>query len=368
MGSSSGISLLFVEDDPNDARTVERMLYEHPVASDQESRDLAHVEFVDHVDNLADGLERVTDTSPEVVLLDLNLPDCTGLETLQVMVNRAPSVPIVVLTGETDVGIDAIRRGAQDYLVKGAITGELLLRTLRYAVERSRTRHELRDLNHRLSLLNRIVRTDIRNDVSMIVGWSDRLRDRVDEVDSDAVESVLEASQHMLDLTDTAATLMDVLSTNLHEQREPCDLYGVLDAELETIRQAYDVDIAVDRVVPDIDSVIVAGSPLLGAVFNQLLTNAAIHTDRVQPRITVATEIEDGCASVEIADDGVGMPDAQKSSIVDADGANASRSGMGSGLYLVTTVLEAIGGDLDIRDNVPRGTVVIVTLDLIRPY
>ena len=73
-------------------------------------------------------------------MLDLSLPDADGLETLVRTHAQAPSVPIVVLTGLDDEGlaIRAVREGAQDYLVKGQVTGQLLVRAMRYATERKR--------------------------------------------------------------------------------------------------------------------------------------------------------------------------------------------------------------------------------------
>src|SRR5690349_5085386 len=88
---------------------------------------LAHADrggfFVESVSRLADGLRRVTAGGIDLVLLDLSLPDSTGLETFQEMFRAAPEVPIVVLTGldDEDIGLAALREGAQDYVLKGEI-------------------------------------------------------------------------------------------------------------------------------------------------------------------------------------------------------------------------------------------------------
>ena len=74
------------------------------------------------------------------MLLDLSLPDADGLETLVRAHAQAPKIPIVVLTGHDDeaLAVRAVRAGAQDYLVKGRVDGELLVRSIRYASERGR--------------------------------------------------------------------------------------------------------------------------------------------------------------------------------------------------------------------------------------
>ena len=369
MDSLRAVDLLLVEDDPDDARFVDRLITEHQTALERSGREAAvSINSVEHVDRLSAGIERVGSDSPDVVLLDLALPDSAGLETIDRLVDRAPSVPIVVLTGhnEGELGVDAIRCGAQDYLVKGSITAELLLRTIGYAIERARTQRQLLDRNHRLALLNRLIRTDIRNDLSMVVGWGDQLRSSVDPRDEPALEALLEAATHTLELTDTAAELMDVLAADIDVEREACDLVTVLETELDRLQGEFGDAVTVDRTALPDESVVVSASPTLGSVFAQLLSNAAVHTDRPTASITVALETTADRATVVIADDGVGIPDSQKRLLSDPDARFDADSGMGTGLYLVTTVLDILDGDLEITDNDPRGTAVSVTLDRVR--
>jgi DNA-binding NarL/FixJ family response regulator len=85
----------------------------------------------------------------DLALLDLGLPDSKGLETIRKAQEALPGLPIIVLTGQADehLGLEAIRAGAHDYLVKGGISGESLGRAIRYALERSRTEEALRQAN-----------------------------------------------------------------------------------------------------------------------------------------------------------------------------------------------------------------------------
>ena len=124
------ISVLLVEDNPADARLLRE------VVSEVEG---SHISLT-HVETLAAALARL-DTQPfDVVMLDLSLPDADGLQTLVRTHQRAPAVPIVVLTGLDDeqLAMLAVREGAQDYLVKGQVTGYILVRAMRYATERKR--------------------------------------------------------------------------------------------------------------------------------------------------------------------------------------------------------------------------------------
>ncbi len=360
MSTSAGVTILLVEDKPADADFVKKLLVEH--RKDLEIRDqdyVADIGSIEHVDCLADGLERVASEDIDLVLLDLGLPDSEGLDTVLSMCEQAP-VPIIVLTGQKGIGVSAIQCGAQDYLIKGQITADSLIRTIAYAIERARVTRKLQDRNHRLAVVNEILRTDIRNDMSMVIGWGDLLRNRVRKDDQATVEKLLKASRHTLTLVDTAAELIDILSKPEMIEPRPCELRSILQAELDRCRQEAVVDLTADWQVAD-ESITVLGTPMLSSVFKHLLRNAVTHTDRTEPTITVTIRQTTETVSVAVADDGVGISEAQKNQIVDPEPSTGDR--IGNGLYFVTTVLNNIGGELMIDDNVPRGTVMTVRLD-----
>jgi signal transduction histidine kinase len=125
------LSVLLIEDNPGDARLIRLMLEE---AQEQQSLKLTHV------DRLALGLERLREPGTDVLLLDLGLPDSYGLDTFVHARSAAPGVAIVVLSGQTDtaVALRAVQEGAQDYLLKGHVDPEGLVRALRYAIEHKR--------------------------------------------------------------------------------------------------------------------------------------------------------------------------------------------------------------------------------------
>jgi serine phosphatase RsbU (regulator of sigma subunit) len=130
--------ILLVEDDHGDAVLVQASLEQAGIAADS----------VIWKRTLAEGCAALAD-QPTCVLLDLGLPDASGLGALLAVVEESPDTPVIVLTGRHDPsGVDALAIGAQDYLVKDDITPDLLLRSIRYAVERKRaqlTSQQLRD-------------------------------------------------------------------------------------------------------------------------------------------------------------------------------------------------------------------------------
>ena len=124
------VRILLVEDNPLDARMFREML-----------RECSAGRFnLEHADRLATALGCLSQGHFDVVLLDLSLPDARGLETVTTVHSHAPKVPIVVLTSLDDeaTGVRAVRAGAQDYLIKGRVSGDLLVRSIRYACERAR--------------------------------------------------------------------------------------------------------------------------------------------------------------------------------------------------------------------------------------
>src|SRR5579864_5418605 len=130
-----GIRVLLVEDNPGDARLLVELLRETEAGRLK----------LEQVDRLNTALERLSRERFDLVLLDLSLPDEQGLNTLVRAHACAPKVPIVVLTGLDDEGlaVKAVRAGAQDYLVKGRVDGDLLVRSIRYATERGRAMEAL---------------------------------------------------------------------------------------------------------------------------------------------------------------------------------------------------------------------------------
>jgi len=128
------MNILVIDDDDGDLRVVSLALKktcpEHALVS---------------AGTLAEGMDRLRQGGIDLVLLDLGLPDSHGLETVDRVCRTYADIPIVVLTGlnSEGAGLEALRRGATDYLVKDKLSAELLSRTLRYSLERKRLEQRL---------------------------------------------------------------------------------------------------------------------------------------------------------------------------------------------------------------------------------
>ena len=127
--------VLLIEDNPGDARLLKEMLAEEPPAPFRLSC----------ADRLSNAMELLSSQTVDLLLLDLSLPDSQGLDTFSKVYAHSPKVPIIVLTGNDDsaLALAAVKAGAQDYLFKGRLDRELLVRSMQYSIERKRYQEEL---------------------------------------------------------------------------------------------------------------------------------------------------------------------------------------------------------------------------------
>ncbi len=136
MTTNQTLNILLIEDNPGDVKLIKTFLQDSSVKH----------EFI-HASNLFEGSEEIKTKPVDIVLLDLTLPDSAGFKTLTTFVEKFPRVPVIVLTGLNNeiVGNQAIKAGAQDFLVKGQFDGKLLGRSIRYALQRFKTQLKLEE-------------------------------------------------------------------------------------------------------------------------------------------------------------------------------------------------------------------------------
>jgi signal transduction histidine kinase len=147
------IKVLLVEDNPGDARLLREALAE-----------IARARFdLTHVERLGEAIRRLEEERFDIILLDLSLPDAHGLDAVVWAHGQVSHLPIVVLTGleSEEVAAETLRQGAQDYLVKGKVDGHLLVRSIRYAIERKRAEEQIQESLRRLRALREIERATI---------------------------------------------------------------------------------------------------------------------------------------------------------------------------------------------------------------
>lgn len=138
-----GTNILLVEDNLSYSKLVEKIL--------SESGSEAYIR--ECVDTISKGLEALENTDFDLVLLDLKLPDSEGLDTFKTLHDYCPDTPVIVLTATSDErkALEAVKSGAQDYLIKGEVDGRQLDRSIRYAVERQREMNKIKQVEYALS-------------------------------------------------------------------------------------------------------------------------------------------------------------------------------------------------------------------------
>lgn len=139
----NNIKILLIEDSNFDARIIKDML--------EKTHGIEHLKLnfqIIWAKTLEEGKRKLSKDFYDVILLDLTLPDSIGLNTLKSVYTDSPEAPIIVLTGLNDqsIAIRAVREGAQDYLVKGQFTMDLLLRSIHYSIERHKMLMALRSM------------------------------------------------------------------------------------------------------------------------------------------------------------------------------------------------------------------------------
>ena len=147
------MQILLVEDNPDDAEILREILLESATGRFQ----------LTHVERLEEARHHLAEGRFDIVLLDLSLPDSQGFETFRSLQGEYTEMPIIVLTGTDDeaLALAAVQAGAQDYLVKGEGDSHLLVRAMRYAIERKRSAEKIKkELREKEMMLRELERHD----------------------------------------------------------------------------------------------------------------------------------------------------------------------------------------------------------------
>lgn len=365
-GQSLSQTLLLVEDDDLQARLYRTMLYrERKTESgrdDEEASDSATT--VETVGTLEEGRAALEDDAEsfDLVLLDLNLPDSLGLETLDSVLETADETPVVVLTGIDDaaIGREAVERGAEDYLVKDQVTPRLLEQTVTYAIERHHRVAEIERQRNELAVLHWLVRHEIRNDAAVILGWAGAL-DTTEPESERTVSRIEEAGEHIVELTESVGAMVESLEEPQTE-RKSVDLEAVIDDEIDRLESRYENCTATfDR--PDGEARVRADR-FLNIVVRNVLTNAVVHGGEEGTVAVTVSRGADGGVEFAVSDGGPGLPAADRRRATER-GYTTDETGTGVGLYLVRTFVDRYGGSLAIESDPERsaGTTVRIRLE-----
>jgi sigma-B regulation protein RsbU (phosphoserine phosphatase) len=366
--SQSLLHVLLVEDSAADARLFQ-----------EELRDSgADWCKLHHVETLAAAIEAVRTGRIDAVLLDLSLADAHGIETVSRMRAAAPTVPVVVLTGfdDQETALAAVKEGAQDYLIKAEVSGALLARAVRYAIERKRADESQRreeTATQTAQLREQFVAVlghDLRNPLSSISMGAGLLLKNGDLTErqlrvvariSSSADRMVRMIRDLLDFTRTR------LGGGYGLTLGPCSLKEIcrqVVEEMETVHQ--------DRALTFTASTRGWGewdADRMAQLASNLISNAIEYSLKGTPVTINLREEEEGPEVVfEINNRGEPIPANLLPVIFDpyyrvqASHSGRSGQGLGLGLYISHQIVLAHHGRIDIRSNAEEGTTFSVRL------
>ncbi|MDQ2055618.1 ATP-binding protein [Halobellus sp. H-GB7] len=308
--------------------------------------------FLDQDNQIRDYNQTACDLFPQ-------LSGTTGksLETVLPMIDGNETPPeTVTLTRDGDTKY--YRIASAPFIAGNSETGRSIV--ISDVSEAEQYRRDLERKTEQLEVLNRIVRHDIRNDMTVIRGWAETLEGRVDDEGRDALERVLRAADHTMKLTKDARDYIEAIAGEQQPELKSVTLRSHLKAEVDTAQESHpDAEIQISGNIPAVG---VCATEMLPSVFRNLLSNAVQHNDKATAKITVRVEERDESAVVQIADNGPGIPDKQKEAIFGKGEKGLESEGSGIGLYLVQTLVEQFNGAVRVEDNDPEGAVFTIEL------
>jgi|GEM_PF-3405587 len=365
-------SVLVVEDNPGDANLIRSYLAKvFPDVSPC------------RVERMQLALDRLGAERFDLVLLDLNLPDTNGLDTLRVLLTAAPEVPVVVLTGMNDeiMAAECLRMGAQDYIPKADMTPAFLKRVVAHALSRKRAeqmRHKVAHIN-RLASLGKIaasVAHEVNNPATVVMAHLGMARDRVHELQ---VAASLDPQWGALkglsaDLTDLSQMLdsgiegvnamVDAVSdlrtfSRVEDEPTLVDVETTIKKAIRLMPPEGRLKCQIEVTLDPLPQVLARAQRLL-QVFLNLLTNAlhAVDANVNRPRlIHVLAHVVDREIVVRIRDNGCGMPDAVRRRVFEPFfTTRPSEVGTGLGLALVADFISQMGGGILCHSDEGVGT------------
>ena len=366
------IHILLVEDNMADARLLE-----------EELRDTEEQFTLTHVQRLSAGIGRIQVMTFDIILLDLSLPDASGLQTFSDLQSEAKHIPIIVLTGLNDknLALEAVRAGAQDYLVKGQLGGEALFRSIAYAIERSELQAKLVTFaaaEERMRVMKQFMQDvahDLRTPLTSMIMSLDLLNKYLKDYDNPKVKrhlDTLEVQTHRLqemvqDVFDMFNLDTEKFATSMHY-----NLVGVNTLVGELIREheshAQRKQHQLDWSPFEYEVFIRADKAQLKRAVGNLILNAINYTPE-GGRIEIKLGTIMDTIYIEVKDNGIGIPEEEIEHIFDhfyrADKArSATTGGTGLGLAIVKKIVELHHGEIMVNSEPDVGSKFRIILPL----
>ena len=363
--------VLLIEDNPGDADLVRLRLVEGK----------SEVQ-VNCVPRLADALAVLDVETPTLVLLDLNLPDSHGADTFRRIMQKAPNVPVVILSGQDDetLATKAVHMGVQDYLVKGDITSKRLERALRYAIERQGlmraleiTRQEqLKFKDQFLSHVSHELRTPLTCIHQYVTLLLDGLAGPLAPEQADHLKTVLKSTHQLHAMIRDLLEATRAESGKLRIEPRCLDIGELVQQAAAMMRAAADkkrigLQAVLDQTIP----LVYADPDRTLEVLVNLVDNAIKFTPPKGTVIVKASMVDTDPSSVYLSvnDSGRGIPQEALPQVFDRlyqdpNAVDGNRTGLGLGLYIAKEIVTRHGGRMWVASQPECGSTFSFTLPL----
>ena len=376
--NGSDIRVLIVEDSPADFRLDCELL-----------KGRLNPRFVvEGAGTLAAALTKLP-AGADAVLLDLDLPDSRGLETLERVVKRAPGVPIIVLTGINDdaLGLEALQRHATDYLPKGELDTWLLVRSIQYAIERKRSESVLQKDKEALSalvsekadellrvreeaqtakrladigILAATVAHELRNPLAGIKMAAANIRRKAA---NPALASHLSTIEKKVQESDQIIGNLLSYSKIKPPHYEVVDVFDLLDATAEeALQRSAGRGLTLRRDIATLKGFRLEADPIqLKEVFTNVLNNSLDALEPGRGEIVVSAAVEGERLKVTIRDNGEGIAPEDIGQVFDPFFTTKAK-GTGLGLSVCSQIVRLHGGSIGIKSKKGEGTALAIVL------
>jgi signal transduction histidine kinase len=364
------VHILLIEDNPGDARLVEILL---------EESDLPNVQII-HRLTLGDGIAELQKRDFAVVLLDLTLPDSRGFETLERLIATKPDVNVVVMTGLADkvLGLNAVKAGAQDFLMKGGFDSDLLSKTLRYAIERKNVLIKLAAATRAREVAEESARMkeqfiasishEMRTPMNAIYGMSNLLaQTKLDVEQRSFLDSVRQSSEILLGVINDILEVSTLQNGQMHFEAADFDLtelmFNLVNVmQYKKAEKPLEFQLSIDPSVPKY----VLGDKLrLNQILYNIVGNAVKFTDEgfIKIRIEMGKQVgNDLLLSFIVEDSGIGIPQEKIATIFESFTRIRTKErifeGTGLGLAIVKNLVVQQGGRVFAISEPKKGTTI----------
>ncbi len=350
LNTGSKLDILLVEDNED-----------HADIFMQSARSLSSARVLRAV-SLTEALQVARAKRPGLIILDLGLPETVGLDTLSLFLESCPDIPVVVLTSIADLnlGEDALKLGAMDFLSKEEITGKLLVRSIRYALERWSQKRKLEDSLADLRYFGSMAAHDLVSPLNAIRGFAQLLELELSkgEVSKEAMECLELLQKSSLRSIGLVRDLHKL--TSLGRQsivREEIDLASMLSEVRTFLEEEFQKSGGTMRegsLQP-----LKGDAGLLSHVLQNLVGNALKYCkEDVPPVVSINCYTDDGLTIVCVEDNGLGIDenDSNRIFLPFERLANSTSHGSGLGLSICKKIVEAHGGEIWIESTQGVGT------------